>query len=42
MIKFIAGVIVGIVVSTTGVVGLAKWLDTGVETIKVESQKISK
>lgn len=42
MRNFIAGVIVGIIVSTIGFAGLAKWLDRGVKTVKEVSTEISK
>ena len=42
MRNFIAGVIVGIIVSTIGFAGLAKWLDIGVKTVKEASTEISK
>jgi capsular polysaccharide biosynthesis protein len=42
MRNFILGVIVGIVVSTIGFAGLAKWLDKGVKTVKEVSKEMSK
>ena len=42
MRNFILGVIVGIVVSTIGFAGLAKWLDRGVKTVKEVTVEVSK
>lgn len=42
MRNFILGVIVGIIVSTIGFAGLAKWLDKGVNKVKQVSTEITK
>jgi hypothetical protein len=42
MYTFIAGFILGIVVATVGVSGVAKVLDKGVETVKHEAVKATK
>jgi hypothetical protein len=38
--NFIMGVIFGIVLSTVGASGLAKWLDKGVTVIKHEASQL--
>ena len=42
MSKFIAGTIFGIVLATVGFSGIARLLDKGVDTVKVQTQEISK
>jgi len=42
MFKFFLGVIVGIIVSTIGFAGVAKWLDKGVDSVKVQSKELAK
>lgn len=39
MLKFIAGVIVGIIVSQIGFAGMATYLDKGVDYVKEASQQ---
>ena len=39
---FIAGVIVGVIISTIGFSGIFKMLDNGVESVKVHSKQLSK
>ena len=40
MFNFIAGCIVGFVISTVGFTGVAKALDNGIETVKNVSVKV--
>lgn len=42
MVNFIIGVIVGIVIATVGVSGVAKFLDKGVEEVKTQSKNLTK
>jgi hypothetical protein len=42
MSKFIIGTIFGIVLATVGFSGIARLLDKGVDTVKVQTQEISK
>lgn len=42
MRSFIFGVVVGVVVSTTGISGIAKILDNGLAQVKNYSQELSK
>ena len=42
MDRFFVGVIVGIVIATIGVSGMAKVLDKGVETVKEHSREMAK
>jgi hypothetical protein len=40
--RFILGVIVGIVIASVGFSGVAKILDRGVEAVKTQTQELSK
>lgn len=42
MKSFIIGTIFGLVLATVGFSGIAKMLDRGVETVKVQSQELAK
>ena len=42
MIKFFAGVVVGIYLATAGVSGLISLADKGVETVKTMSNEVAK
>lgn len=42
MKNIIIGFVLGVVVSTIGFTGVARLLDKGVETIKTQSQELSK
>lgn len=42
MRNFILGIVVGIIVSTIGFAGFAKWLDKGVNKVKNVSTEFSK
>ena len=42
MIKFISGVIVGIMISTVGVSGVVHLLDKSVDTVKSETKEFLK
>lgn len=40
--RFILGVIVGVVIASVGFSGVAKILDRGVEAVKTQTQELSK
>ena len=40
--NFFTGIIVGIVISTVGFSGLARWADQGVQVIKHQSQQLAR
>jgi hypothetical protein len=40
--RFILGIIVGIVIASVGFSGVAKILDRGVEAVKTQTQELSK
>ena len=42
MKKFILGLLVGIVLATTGVSGVTRILDKGIDTVKTHTQELSK
>jgi hypothetical protein len=42
MKQFILGTIFGLVLATVGFSGIARMLDKGVETVKTQSQELSK
>jgi hypothetical protein len=42
MKQFILGTIFGLVLATVGFSGIARMLDRGVETVKTQSQELSK
>lgn len=42
MDRFFVGIIVGIVIATVGIGGIAKVLDKGVETVKEHSRELAK
>ena len=42
MSKFIAGVVVGLILATVGFSGLARIADKGVDTLKTHSQELAK
>lgn len=42
MKSFILGTIFGLVLATVGFSGIAKMLDRGIETVKTQSQELSK
>ena len=41
MKSFIIGIIIGIVISSVGVSGIANILDKGIATVKTQSQRLS-
>jgi hypothetical protein len=42
MSKFIIGTVFGIVLATVGFSGIARMLDRGVDTVKIQTQEIAK
>ena len=42
MKQFILGTIFGLVLATVGFSGIARMLDKGIETVKTQSQELSK
>lgn len=42
MIKFVAGVVVGIIIATVGFTGITRMLDKGVEQVKTQSQEMAR
>jgi len=42
MKQFVLGTIFGLVLATVGFSGIARMLDKGVETVKTQSQELSK
>jgi hypothetical protein len=42
MKSFILGTIFGLVIATVGLGGIARILDRGVETLKIQSQELAK
>lgn len=42
MIKFVAGVVVGITIATVGFTGITRMLDKGVEQVKTQSQELAR
>jgi hypothetical protein len=42
MKQFILGTIFGLILATVGFSGIARMLDRGVETVKTQSQELSK
>jgi hypothetical protein len=42
MIKFLAGIVVGIVIATVGVSGITRMLDNGVEQVKTQTQEMAR
>lgn len=42
MIKFISGFVLGLVVASVGFGGIARILDTGVQTIQTQSRELAR
>jgi hypothetical protein len=38
--NFLVGIVVGIVIATIGVSGIAKWADKGVNVVKQQAQQL--
>jgi len=42
MTKILIGFVLGIIVATVGFSGIARMLDRGVDTVKIQSQELAK
>lgn len=42
MKSFIVGVVLGVIISTVGVGGIAQILDRGINTVKTQTQELAK
>lgn len=40
--KFLIGIVVGIVISTAGFSGVARMLDRGIEAVKIQTEELTK